>query len=94
MNVAELQRAMRQLRLGGLAAVLETRLHQCASTICSKYLNPPKTTDFAVLFLPTDGFFAVIRRDGLAQSIQRECRVVIAGTFRFRLERSCRCAPC
>ena len=43
-------------------------------------LNPPKTTDFAVLFLPTEGLFAeVIRRDGLAQFVQRECRVVIAG---------------
>src|SRR5207237_5993541 len=59
---------------------LDVRIKQCASTICSKYLNPPKTTDFAVLFLPTEGLFAeVIRRDGLAQSIQRECRVVIAG---------------
>jgi DNA recombination protein RmuC len=59
---------------------LDLRIRQCASTICSKYLNPPKTTDFAVLFLPTEGLFAeVIRRDRLAQSIQRECRVVIAG---------------
>jgi len=59
---------------------LDIRIKQCASTICSKYLNPPKTTDFAVLFLPTEGLFAeVIRRDGLAQFVQRECRVVIAG---------------
>jgi DNA recombination protein RmuC len=59
---------------------LDARIKQCASTICCKYVNPPKTTDFAVLFLPTEGLFAeVIRRDGLAQSIQRECRVVIAG---------------
>ncbi len=59
---------------------LDVRIKQCASTICSKYLNPPNTTDFAVLFLPTEGLFAeVIRRDGLAQFIQRECRVVIAG---------------
>jgi DNA recombination protein RmuC len=43
-------------------------------------LNPPKTTDFAILFLPIEGLFAeVIRRPGLTESIQRECRVVIAG---------------
>ena len=59
---------------------LDIRIKQCANTICSKYLNPPNTTDFAVLFLPTEGLFAeVIRRDGLAQSVQRESRVVIAG---------------
>jgi DNA recombination protein RmuC len=59
---------------------LDIRIKQCASTICSRYVNPPKTTDFAVLFLPTEGLFAeVIRRDGLAQFVQRECRVVIAG---------------
>ncbi len=59
---------------------LETRIKQCAADICSKYLNPPKTTDFAILFLPTEGLFAeVIRRTGLAEFVQRECKVVIAG---------------
>ena len=49
-------------------------------TSASKYLNPPKTTDFAILFLPIEGLFAeVIRRTGLTEAIQRECRVVIAG---------------
>jgi DNA recombination protein RmuC len=59
---------------------LDVRIKQCATTICGKYINPPKTTDFAILYLPTEGLFAeVIRRDGLAQFVQRECRVVIAG---------------
>ena len=59
---------------------LENRIKQCASDICGKYLNPPKTTDFGILFLPTEGLFAeVIRRNGLTEYIQRECRVVIAG---------------
>jgi DNA recombination protein RmuC len=59
---------------------LEARVKACAIDICEKYLNPPKTTDFAVLFLPIEGLFAeVIRRAGLADTIQRECRVVIAG---------------
>jgi DNA recombination protein RmuC len=59
---------------------LENRVKGCASDICRKYLNPPKTTDFGILFLPIEGLFAeVIRRTGLTEAIQRECRVVIAG---------------
>jgi len=59
---------------------LEIRIKNCAADICKKYLNPPKTTDFGILFLPTEGLFAeVIRRTGLAEFVQRECRVVIAG---------------
>ena len=59
---------------------LESRVKACANDICSKYLNPPDTTDFGILFLPIEGLFAeVIRRTGLTETIQRECRVVIAG---------------
>jgi len=59
---------------------LENRVRACAWDICGKYLNPPKTTDFGILFLPIESLFAeVIRRTGLAETIQRECRVVIAG---------------
>jgi DNA recombination protein RmuC len=59
---------------------LEARVKACAREVCEKYLNPPKTTDFGILFLPIEGLFAeVIRRTGLTEVIQRECRVVIAG---------------
>jgi DNA recombination protein RmuC len=59
---------------------LEIRVKGCARDICEKYLNPPKTTDFGILFLPIEGLYAeVIRRTGLMEVIQRECRVVIAG---------------
>lgn len=59
---------------------LELRVKACAGDICRKYLNPPKTTDFGILFLPIEGLFAeVIRRTGLTEAIQREQRVVIAG---------------
>jgi DNA recombination protein RmuC len=62
------------------ATQLENRIRQSAWDICTKYLNPPRTTDFGILFLPTEGLFAeVIRRTGLGESVQRECRVVIAG---------------
>lgn len=64
----------------GAAKQLEARIRQCAGDICRKYLSPPKTTDFGILFLPTEGLFAeVIRRTGLVEFVQRECRVVIAG---------------
>ncbi len=60
--------------------LLETRVKACARDISAKYLNPPKTTDFGILFLPIEGLFAeVIRRSGLTEIVQRECRVVIAG---------------
>ena len=59
---------------------LESRVKSCAWDINEKYLNPPRTTDFAILFLPIEGLFAeVIRRTGLTEVIQRECRVVVAG---------------
>jgi DNA recombination protein RmuC len=59
---------------------IDQRVKACAKDICAKYLNPPKTTDFAIMFLPVEGLFAeVIRRNGLCEQIQRECRVVIAG---------------
>ena len=59
---------------------LEVRIKGCAMDICAKYLAPPKTTDFGILFLPTEGLFAeVVRRPGLTEAIQRNQRVVIAG---------------
>jgi DNA recombination protein RmuC len=59
---------------------LEARVKSCARMICDKYLNPPKTTDFAIMFLPTEGLYAeTVRRTGLVEILQRECRVVIAG---------------
>ncbi len=59
---------------------LENRVKLCASDISEKYLNPPKTTDFGILFLPIEGLFAeVIRRTGLTEVIQRKFRVIIAG---------------
>ena len=59
---------------------LETQLKKCAKDICQKYINPPKTTDFALMFLPTEGLYAeAIRRIGLVEQVQRDCRVVFAG---------------
>jgi DNA recombination protein RmuC len=59
---------------------LEMRIKLEAKAIRDKYLEPPATTDFAILFLPTEGLYAeAARRPGLADFVQREYRVTIAG---------------
>jgi DNA recombination protein RmuC len=59
---------------------LELRIKQCAKAICEKYIVPPRTTDFGILFLPNEGLFAeAVRRVGLADFVQRQCKVVLAG---------------
>jgi DNA recombination protein RmuC len=59
---------------------LETQLKRCAKDICEKYINPPRTTDFALMFLPSEGLYAeAIRRVGLIQNVQRDCRVTFVG---------------
>jgi DNA recombination protein RmuC len=61
-------------------AELERAVRLEAKTICEKYVSPPQTTDFAILFLPTEGLYAeVMRRPGLADDLQRSLRVMIAG---------------
>ena len=58
----------------------ETSIKLEAKKIVSKYVSPPHTTDFAILYLPTEGLFAeVIRRPGLVEAIQNDCRVMITG---------------
>jgi DNA recombination protein RmuC len=62
------------------ARALEGRIRIEAKSIRDKYVEPPHTTDFAILFLPTEGLFAeVLRRPGLTEALNRELRVVIAG---------------
>lgn len=59
---------------------LETRVKASARDICEKYIHPPDTTPFGIMFLPTEGLYAeVLRRPGLLESIQRDCHVVVAG---------------
>jgi DNA recombination protein RmuC len=59
---------------------LERAVRGEAKTIADKYLAPPQTTDFAILFLPTEGLYAeVMRRPGLADELQRVHRISIAG---------------
>jgi DNA recombination protein RmuC len=59
---------------------LENRIKLEAKSMADKYLEPPHTTDFAILFLPTEGLYAeVLRRPGLMEVLQREYRVTLAG---------------
>ena len=59
---------------------LELRIRLEAKSMVEKYVEPPYTTDFAILFLPTEGLYAeVLRRPGLMESLQRDHRVTLAG---------------
>jgi len=59
---------------------LERRVRLEAQRICDKYVSAPHTTEFAILFLPTEGLYAeVLRRPGLVEAMQRDCRIALAG---------------
>ena len=59
---------------------LETRIKAEAKFIREKYIDPPHTTDFGVMFLPVEGLYAeVLRRPGLCDFLQREYRIVVTG---------------
>ncbi|WP_274361809.1 DNA recombination protein RmuC [Paenibacillus thermotolerans] len=60
--------------------LLEARVKAEAKSIRDKYIDPPNTTEFAILFLPVEGLFAeVLRRPGLWETLQRDYRVVVTG---------------
>jgi DNA recombination protein RmuC len=62
------------------ARALEVRVKGCARDIHDKYIHPPQTTDFGILFLPTEGLYAeVLKRPGLADGLQRDYKVSVAG---------------
>jgi DNA recombination protein RmuC len=59
---------------------LETRIKLEGAKICKKYVSPPETTDFGILYLPTEGLYAeVLRRPGLVDHLQGQCRIMVAG---------------
>ena len=66
--------------LEAAARAIESRLRLEARTIRDKYVAAPHTTDFAILFVPTEGLYAeALRRPGLVEALQREHRVTLAG---------------
>ena len=67
-------------RIEELGKSLENRIKLEGKKIHDKYIDPPNTTDFGILFLPVEGLYAeVLRRPGLCEILQRECKVVITG---------------
>jgi len=84
--VEDYQRLIDAQDLANIAAIneankaIENRIKGEAKKIAEKYLDPPHTTDFAIMFLPVEGLYAeVLRRPGLAEMLQREYRVVVSG---------------
>jgi DNA recombination protein RmuC len=75
--------AQERVDLAGIAEAgkaLEVRIKLEARTIREKYISPPHTTDFAILYLPTEGLYAeVLRRPGLTDTLQREFKINVAG---------------
>jgi len=62
------------------ASAIELRLRNEARAIRTKYISAPATTDFAILFVPTEGLYAeALRRPGLVQALQNEHRIMLAG---------------
>ncbi len=67
-------------RIEEMGKALEYRIKTEAKTIREKYIDPPHTTDFGILFLPVEGLYAeVLRRPGLCEMLQRDYKVVITG---------------
>jgi len=63
-----------------ISAQFGKAVEKCAKDISDKYIKPPKTTDFAILFVPTEGLYAeILRRPGFAENIQQKYRVMISG---------------
>ncbi|HOL21383.1 MAG TPA: DNA recombination protein RmuC [bacterium] len=63
---------------------LETVIKKCAKDIRDKYVSPPSTTDFAILFVPVEGLYAeIVRQPGLFETLQREYKVCVVGPSTF-----------
>jgi DNA recombination protein RmuC len=84
--VEDYQRLLEAQEVANLAAIseanksIETRIKSEAKKIAEKYIDPPNTTDFAIMFLPIEGLYAeVLRRPGLSEFLQREYRIVVSG---------------
>ena len=80
LRLVEAQESGDALAAGEAAKQLEKSVRLMAAQIRDKYMDPPHTTDFGVMFLPTEGLFAeVLRRPGLFDALQRDFKVMIAG---------------
>ncbi len=79
-NVLEAAENADAVALKAAIGELKIRIKKEAMTIRDKYIAPPNTTDFAIMFLPTEGLYSeVLRIDGLVEECQEKCKIVIAG---------------
>ena len=79
-NVLEAAENADAVALKAAIGELKIRIKKEAMTIRDKYIAPPHTTDFAIMFLPTEGLYSeVLRIDGLVEECQEKCKIVIAG---------------
>ena len=79
-RLMDAQESMDKAAIQSASNGFESSIRLEAKKIYSKYVAPPHTTDFAVLYLPTEGLFAeVMRRPGLVEAVQNDCRVMITG---------------
>lgn len=79
-NLIDAEEKCDLLQIAALGKALELRIKSEAKDIREKYLDPPYTTDFGILFLPIEGLYAeVLRRPGLADTLQRDYKVIITG---------------
>ncbi len=80
LRLVEAQEQANAEAVGDAGRQLERQIKLMAAMIRDKYLDPPQTTDFGIMFLPTEGLYAeVLRRPGLSETLQRDFRVVVAG---------------
>ncbi len=68
-----------QAQVDRAAASLTARIKSFAKDISDKYISPPDTTDFAIMFLPVEGLYAEVVRRGMVETLQRDYRVNVAG---------------
>ena len=79
-RLLEAQERVDVVAVEAAAKALETRMRDEAKNIRDKYVEPPYTTDFAILYLPIEGLYAeVLRRPGLCEALQRDFRISVAG---------------
>jgi len=83
-RLVDAQEAADKAAMQAAGNAFEASIRGEAKKIHAKYVAPPHTTDFAVLYLPTEGLFAeVMRRPGLVEAVQNEARVMITGPANF-----------
>ncbi len=78
-NLLEAYDSMDKNRIDDAVSLLKTRIKNCAKDIKDKYIEPPYTTDFGIMFLPIEGLYAEVAKSGLIEELQNTYRIIIAG---------------